>query len=84
MREALNQLPVVPFEIPDGVTFVKVDSSTGLLESEEEDGEGQRGTVELFTRGTEPTQTAHRRLDPTDFYKLDQIPDGNPVMDGSF
>jgi penicillin-binding protein 1A len=83
MREALNQLPIVPFEIPDGVTFVKVDSSTGLLESEQE-GEGQKGTVELFAKGTEPTQTAHRRLDPTDFYKLDQIPEGNPVLDGSF
>lgn len=83
MKEALNQLPVVPFEIPDGVTFVKVDSSTGLLESEQE-GEGQKGTVELFAKGSEPTQAAHRRLDPTDFYKLDQIPEGQPVGDGSF
>ena len=83
MREALNQLPVVPFEIPDGVTFVKVDSSTGLLESEQE-GEGQKGTVELFVKGSEPTQTAQRRLDPTDFYKLDQIPEGNSVLDGSY
>ncbi|MBI3355980.1 MAG: PBP1A family penicillin-binding protein [Nitrospirae bacterium] len=83
MREALKQLPVVPFEIPDGVTFVKVDSSTGLLESEQE-GEGQKATVELFAKGSEPTQAAHRRLDPTDFYKLDQIPEGQPVGDGSF
>ena len=82
MREALKQLPVVPFEIPDGVTFVKVDASTGLLESEQE-GEGQHGTVELFAKGSEPTQTAHRRLDPTDFYKLDQIPEGPPIEDGS-
>jgi penicillin-binding protein 1A len=83
MREALQQLPVVPFEIPDGVTFVKVDASTGLLESEQE-GEGQKATVELFTKGSEPTQAAHRRLDPTDFYKLDQIPEGQPVVgDGS-
>lgn len=49
MKEALKQLPVVPFEIPDGVTFVKIDSSTGLLESEQ-DGEGQQGTVELFQK----------------------------------
>ena len=83
MKEALNQLPVVPFEIPDGVAFVRVDSSTGLLESEQE-GEGQKGTVELFAKGSEPTQAAHRRLDPTDFYKLDQIPEGQPVGDGSF
>jgi penicillin-binding protein 1A len=83
MKEALKQLPVAPFEIPDGVTFVKVDSSTGLLESEQE-GEGQKGTVELFAKGSEPTQAAHRRLDPMDFYKLDQIPEGQPVGDGSF
>jgi penicillin-binding protein 1A len=82
MKEAFKQLPVVPFEIPDGVTFVKVDSSTGLLESEQE-GDGQKGTVELFAKGSEPTQAAHRRLDPTDFYKLDQIPEGQPVGDGN-
>jgi penicillin-binding protein 1A len=82
MKEALKQLPVVPFEIPDGVTFVKVDSSTGLLESEQE-GEGQTGVVELFTKGSEPTQAAHRRVDPTDFYKLDQIPEGQPAAEGS-
>ncbi len=81
MKEALKQLPVVPFEIPDGVTFVKIDTSTGLLESDQE-GEGQKSTVELFARGSEPTQAAQRRLDPTDFYKLDQIPEGQPVGDG--
>jgi penicillin-binding protein 1A len=83
MREALNQLPVAPFEIPDGVTFVKVDSSTGLLEPEQE-GEVQEGIVELFAKGSEPTQAAHRRLDPMDFYKLDQLPEDQPVWDGRF
>ncbi|HSN05314.1 MAG TPA: PBP1A family penicillin-binding protein [Nitrospira sp.] len=83
MKEALLKLPVAPFEIPDGVTFVKVDPSTGLLESEtEQEGEG-KGTVELFAKGSEPTQAAPRRLDPTDFYKLDQIPEGQPVGEGT-
>lgn len=82
MKQALNQLPVVPFEIPDGVTFVKVDSATGLLESEQ-DSEAQQGTVEMFAKGSEPTQAAQRRLDPTDFYKLDQIPEGAPVGEGA-
>lgn len=75
MREALKQVPVVPFAIPDGVTFVKVDPATGLLESEQE---GTSGTVELFARGSEPTQASQRRLDPTDFYKLDQLSEGSP------
>lgn len=83
MKEALKPLPVVPFEIPDGVTFVKVDPSTGLLESEQE-GEGQKGMVEMFAKGSEPTQAAQRRLDPTDFYKLDQIPEGQPGGEGTF
>jgi penicillin-binding protein 1A len=82
MKEALAQLPVVPFEIPDGVTFVKVDSATGLLESEQ-DSEAQQGTVEMFARGSEPTQAAQRRLDPIDFYKLDQIPEGQPMGEGN-
>jgi penicillin-binding protein 1A len=75
MRQALKQVPVVPFAIPDGVTFVKVDPATGLLESEQE---GTPGTVELFAKGSEPTQASQRRLDPTDFYKLDQITESSP------
>jgi penicillin-binding protein 1A len=73
MNEALKQVPVLAFTVPEGVTFVKVDPATGLLEGEQE---GQAGTVELFTKGSEPTQAAQRRLDPIDFYKLDQIPEG--------
>ncbi|MBH0189883.1 MAG: penicillin-binding protein, partial [Nitrospira sp.] len=73
MKEALKPLPVMAFTIPEGVTFVKVDPATGLLEGEQE---GQAGIVELFTKGSEPTQAAQRRLDPIDFYKLDQIPEG--------
>jgi penicillin-binding protein 1A len=73
MQTALKPLPVVAFTIPEGITFVKVDPATGLLEDGQED---QASTVELFTKGSEPTQTTQRRLDPIDFYKLDQIPDG--------
>jgi penicillin-binding protein 1A len=72
MQVALKPLSVMAFTIPEGVTFVKVDPATGLLEGEE----GQASTVELFTKGSEPTQATHRRLDPIDFYKLDQIPEG--------
>jgi penicillin-binding protein 1A len=74
MKEALKHIPVMAFTIPEGVTFVKVDPATGLLEGEQE---GQASTVELFTKGSEPTQAAQRRLDPIDFYKLDQIPEGS-------
>jgi penicillin-binding protein 1A len=74
MREALKQLPVMPFEIPDGVMFVKVDPATALLS----DSDGPQGTVELFTKGTEPTRAAAPKIDPVDFYKLDQLPEPAP------
>ena len=48
MKEALKSLPVVPFTIPEGITFVKVDPATGLLNSEQED---QPGSVEIFAQG---------------------------------
>ena len=47
MKEALKSLPVVPFTIPEGITFVKVDPATGLLNSEQED---QSGNVEIFAQ----------------------------------
>ncbi len=80
MKDALKQLPVVPFEIPDGVLFVKVDPTTALLTDQDE----QHGTIELFTKGTEPTKSAGSKIDATDFYKLDQIqespvPTPNPI-----
>jgi penicillin-binding protein 1A len=73
MQNALKPLPVMAFTIPEGITFVKVDPATGLLEDEQE---GQSSTVELFVKGSEPTQTTQRRLDPIDFYKLDQTSEG--------
>ena len=69
MQAALKPLPVVAFTIPEGITFVKVDPSTGLLDGEQE---GQASTVELFTKGSEPTEAIQRRTDPIDFYTLDQ------------
>ncbi|MDH4188351.1 MAG: penicillin-binding protein, partial [Nitrospira sp.] len=73
MKEALKPLPVMAFTVPEGVTFMNVDPATGLLNGEQE---GQAGNVELFIKGSEPTQIPQRRLDPTDFYTLDQIPEG--------
>jgi penicillin-binding protein 1A len=72
MREVLPSLPVEPFEIPDEIVFVKVDPETGLLAP----NQGGAGTVEIFARGTEPTESAPTRTDSADFYRLDQGPDG--------
>ncbi len=73
MRQALKQLPVMPFEIPDDILFVRIDPATGLLPPQE-DG---HGTVEIFARGTEPKQPAPVRVQPSDFYKLDTYDDSS-------
>ena len=62
MQEALKPLPVMAFTIPEGVTFVKVDPATGLLEGEQE---GQPGVPSSsLPKGSEPTEATQRRLGP--------------------
>lgn len=68
MRAVLPALPVEPFEIPDDIVFVKVDPQTGLLPA----AQHAQGTVEIFARGTEPTEASPVRTDPADFYRFDQ------------
>jgi penicillin-binding protein 1A len=75
MREALKPLPVVPFEIPDDVLFVRVDPGTGLLPSDQ----GDQAAVEIFAKGTEPSDSAPQHIDPVDFYKLDQVAESPAV-----
>jgi penicillin-binding protein 1A len=79
MREALEQLPMMSFEIPDDIVFVRIDPSTGLLASDQ----AEQDTVEIFMKGTEPTQSAPHRIAPTDFYRLDQVLDGQAAAPGS-
>ncbi len=78
MKQALQQLPVVPFEIPEDILFVKVDHATGLLADETS---GEPASVEIFAKGTEPTQVAAPRLDPADFYRQDLAPEQLAVQD---
>jgi penicillin-binding protein 1A len=68
MVPVLENQPVLPFEIPDDIVFVQVDPTTGLLAQDHSDG----GSVEMFAKGTEPTQSAPPRLDPAEFYRLDE------------
>jgi penicillin-binding protein 1A len=68
MTQVLEDLPTTPFEIPDDIVFVQVDPSTGLLAPDHTD----QGTVEIFAKGTEPTQPPPPRIDPTEFYRLDE------------
>ena len=68
MTKALEKLPTLPFEIPDDIVFVQIDPATGLLAPDHTN----HGTVEIFTKGTEPTQAPPPRIDPGEFYRLDE------------
>lgn len=68
MKEALPFLPEIPFEIPENVVFVRVDPETGLLAADH----AEQATVEIFAKGTEPTDTAPLRTDASRFYQVDQ------------
>lgn len=71
MQAALPLVPAMPFEIPEDIRYVRVDPRTGLLAPEQ----SEQGVVEVFNKGTEPTETAPEVVDPGEFYRLDQIPD---------
>jgi penicillin-binding protein 1A len=65
MREAHNNLPVRDFEVPTGITMVRVDPTTGLLA-----GDQVPGRMEPFLSGTEPTSETltPEQVSPTDFF----------------
>lgn len=67
MRSALPLLPQATFEIPDEITFAKVDPASGQLAPPDE----PNAPVEMFVTGTEPTRQPLVRPDVTDFYQLD-------------
>jgi penicillin-binding protein 1A len=77
MREALKDVPVLTFDIPENIVFARVDPATGLLAADE----GEQSAVEVFAKGTEPAQHAAPRMDLMEFYRLDQVQ--APPLDGA-
>lgn len=71
MQAALPLVPPTPFEIPEDIRYARVDPRTGLLAPEHSD----EGIVEVFNKGTEPTESAPEVVDTGEFYRLDQIPE---------
>ena len=69
MKKALEPLPIIPFTIPDGIVFAKIDPVTGLLAADD----ASTGVVEVFVKGTEPTQQAGEKSSPSDFFKFDKL-----------
>jgi penicillin-binding protein 1A len=67
MKEALTQLPVQAFPIPDGIVFVKVDPDTGGLAAP-----GAAAKVEIFVRDTEPTAVSRPSTNVSRFRQIDR------------
>ena len=61
MRNALADTPALPFRVPEGIRFVRVDSKTGLAAGEN----SKNVLVEAFRIGTEPSR-ANVRADGGD------------------
>jgi penicillin-binding protein 1A len=67
MKEALAQLPVQAFPIPDGIVFAKVDTKTGGLAAS-----GEAAKVEIFVRDTEPTTPSRPTTNVSRFRQIDR------------
>ncbi len=67
MREALKGVPAAPFPIPSEIVYAPVDPKTGNLAPD-----GQNSNVEVFVRGTVPTEQSRPAPDPVDFFNLDR------------
>jgi penicillin-binding protein 1A len=66
MKNSLSLLPVVSFSIPENIVYARIDRDTGLLVSEDEDGE-----VEIFVKGTEPREYKMAASSPNQFFRFD-------------
>lgn len=53
MKEALKHKPKIPFRIPSGISFYRVDPNTGAKMNFKD----KRGIIEAFATGTEPNAT---------------------------
>ena len=69
MKQSLEPLPVLTFQIPEGIRFAEVDTTTGVLATKT----SQKTTTEVFASGTEPPKPKAPKANPLQFYELDQM-----------
>jgi penicillin-binding protein 1A len=69
MDQALRNLPVMTFPIPEGVQFAQIDTKTGNLPSKT----SQHISTEVFRKGTEPGKPAPQKANPMDFFEFDRM-----------
>ncbi|PPR23445.1 MAG: Penicillin-binding protein 1A [Alphaproteobacteria bacterium MarineAlpha10_Bin2] len=69
MRQALAETPAIPFRVPRGIRFVRIDIETGMVARE-----GDKNVlVEAFRIGTEPSPLSRQAGNQSN-------PDGTPIL----
>ena len=69
MGQALHNLPVMTFRIPEGIQFAQIDTTTGDLPSKT----SRHISTEVFRKGTEPGKAAAQKANPMDFFEFDRM-----------
>jgi penicillin-binding protein 1A len=73
MGQALRNLPVMSFTIPEGIQFAQIDTTTGDLPTKT----SRNISTEVFRKGTEPEKGAVQKANPMDFFEFDRKNSGS-------
>ena len=80
MGQALRDLPVQTFTIPEGIQFAQVDTTTGDLPTKS----SRHIVTEVFRKGTEPAKAAAKKANPMEFFEFDRMNSGSSSQLSSF
>lgn len=80
MGQALHNLPVMSFSIPEGIQFAQIDTTTGDLPTKT----SRNISTEVFRKGTEPGKGAVQKANPMDFFEFDRMNSGSSSQLPSF
>jgi penicillin-binding protein 1A len=80
MGQALRNLPVMTFTIPEGIQFAQIDTTTGDLPTKT----SRHISTEVFRKGTEPGKGAVQKANPMDFFEFDRMNSGSSSQLSSF
>jgi penicillin-binding protein 1A len=80
MGQALRNLPVMTFRIPEGIQFAQIDTTTGDLPTKT----SRHISTEVFRKGTEPRKAAPQKANPMDFFEFDRMNSGSSSQRSSF
>ena len=80
MGQALRNLPVMTFRIPEGIQFAQIDTTTGDLPTKT----SRHISTEVFRKGSEPGKGAVQKANPMDFFEFDRMNSGSSSQLSSF